>query len=172
MEKDSLEKPERICILRRRNYKIFADIGPDGYDLKSFRTILENGSGPTFTPSMKVSRRYGFKNRTAALPEICVAKFNPLKMFGVVTISLRLGLFFSAAVLIFCPILSAFVILGADYCKKLLEEIGPRWKFVELDDGGTVPIVRWPPKRNCRSPPLLPDLVCELYDQRLSQKVK
>ena len=71
-----------------------------------------------------------------------------------------------------CDRLAAPVILGCDFCDRVVEAIYPRKRVVELDDGSTVPIVRRPSRRPDSMPKLPAAQEYITPEGRASPKVK
>ena len=166
------KNPDRILVMSKRNYKVYADIGPDRTRLRRLLSVVDTGAGPNFIrreelpPGIEKDIRYG------PLPDICDANDRPLRMIGTIRLVVRLGRLVSLADFIICQQLAAPMILGADYCDRFVEAIRPRKKLIELDDGSTVPIVRRPLKRHPKLTPLPEGLDYDRTSGRVSPKVR
>ena len=136
------ECPEKILVLARKNYKVYADIGPTVGLMSRVLSVLDTGAGPNLVrkselpPGMETLVSFG------PTQDIGDANNRPLRTLGTIRMPVRLGKFVAAAEFIVCERLAVPLILGADYCDRFVEAIYPRRKTVELADFSEVPIVR------------------------------
>lgn len=139
-----IRKPDtdKVFVMARRNYKVYAGLGGSHSVIQRTLTILDTGAGPNFIREQELPEHVVGRLRAGPLPEICDANNRPLNMLGTVNLVVQLGTFVVRDVFIVCRTLAAPAILGADFCDKYVEAIRPKKRHVELDDGTTVPIVR------------------------------
>ena len=147
-------KRDRVFVMAKRNYKVYADIGSNRYLLCRKLAILDTGAGPNFIRISELDPDWKERIRHGPLPCVNDANDKPLKTVGTIEQIVRLGNLIVKLDFIVCESLAASVILGADFCDRFIEAIYPRKKSVELDDGSTVPIVRRPLSRPPTAPPL------------------
>ena len=163
--------PDKVFVMARRNYKVFADIGQSPYELRRICTVLDTGAGPNFIKESSLSPASREKMIKGGLPNICDANGNPLSMMGRLKLVTRLGSSLVLVDFVVCRTLAADAILGADFCDRYVEAIRPRKKLVELDDGTTVPIVRNPSRWRSRENPMPAGLKPD-KSTRGSQKIR
>ena len=158
--------------MSKRNYKVYADLGPDRYQLRGILSVVDTGAGPNFIRFSELPPGISNEIRHGPLPDICDMNNRSLGMICIVKLPVRLGRFLSVADFIVCPKLAAPLILGADYCNRFIEAIRPHAKLIEPDDGSTVPIVRHPPRRHPQLAPLPGNMQYDRSGGRVSPKVK
>ena len=158
-------------MLKKRNYKVYADIGVDTRLLSRRVAILDTGAGPNFIhrdalpPDVEVLKQ-------GQLPSIADANNRPLSMSGRVDLFVQLGYTRVRAEFLVCERLAAPMIIGADFCDQHVEAILPRRRTVELTDGTTIPIVRKVPRRHPKAPKLPPEQEYVPASGRISPKVR
>lgn len=167
-----LRQLDRVMIMTKRNYKVYADIGPDIQRVRRLVSVLDTGAGRNFIRRSELPPGVEDRMRYGPLPDICDANNNPLSMLGIISLPVRLGRHLALVDFVVCTSLGAQAILGADYCDKFVEAIRPRAKLVEMDDGTTVPIVRRVMRRGPKFVALPPDLEYDRTGGRVSDKVR
>ena len=146
--------PDRVLTMKKRNYKVYADVGIDEYNMHRKVSILDTGAGPNFIRRDELPEVTWAKIRQAALPDVCDANNRPLQTAGLITLPVKLGRYLVDVQFIVCNKLAASMILGADFCDRYVEAIRPRLRKVELEDGSTIPIIRKPCRRTSKMVPL------------------
>lgn len=159
-------------VMAKRNFKVYADVGPSTSLLSRKLAVLDTGAGPNFIRKSELLPGYETHVRYGPLPHISDANSNPIKMTGYIDQVARLGTRLVKVTFIVCESLAAPVILGCDFCDRFVEAIHPRKREVELDDGTKVPIVRRPMKRPPSAAPLPADQEYGYAHGRSSPKVK
>ncbi|CAN8071373.1 unnamed protein product, partial [Agarophyton chilense] len=142
--------PDRVLVMAKRNYKVYADLGLHTQFMVRHLTVLDTGAGPNFIVESLLPPPLRSIIRSETVPDVLDANNNPLKTAGVIDLVIRLGRMVVKLTFIVCRSLAAPVILGCHYCDRFFDAIRPRLKQVELEDGSTVPIVRQPLKRASR----------------------
>ena len=130
-----------MCLMKKRNYKVYADVGQGRTILTRKLSVLDTGAGPNFIRASELPPGVD-KPRYGPLPNISDADNNPIRMIGLVDLVTRLGNRIVKVEFIVCERLAAPVILGCDFCDRFVEAIFPRKRLIEMDDGTTVPITR------------------------------
>ena len=126
------DSPEKILVLARKTYKVYADIGPTIGLMSRVLSVLDTGAGPNLVrkselpPGMETLISFG------PTQDIGDANNRPLRTLGTIRMPVRLGRFVAAADFNVCEKLGLLLILGADYCDRFIEAIYPRRKKVEL----------------------------------------
>ena len=136
------ECPEKFSIIARKNYKVFADIGPTVGLMSRVLSVLDTGAGPNLIRKSELPAGMETLVSCGPTPDIGDANNRPLRTVGTIKMPVRLGRFVAAAKFIVCEKLAVPLIFGADYCEKFVEAIYPRKNTVELADFSEVPIVR------------------------------
>ena len=136
------ECPEKILVLARKNYKVFADIGTTAGLMSRVLSVLDTGAGPNLIRKSELPAGLETLVSFGPTQDIGDANNRPLRTVGTIKMPMRLGRFVVTAEFIVCEKLALPLILGADYCDRFVEAIYPRKKTVELEDSSEVPIVR------------------------------
>ena len=142
-----------IFLMRKRNFKFYADIGVTPHLLARKLSAVDTGARPKFIRKDELQLVVELI-RHGPLHNVADANNNSITMTGLVDLLVRLGSRIAKAEFIVCEQLAAPVIIGCDFCDRFAEAIYPRKKTIELGDGSTVPIVRRPLKRSPKSLPL------------------
>ena len=166
------ECPEKILVLARKNYKVFADIGPTVGLMSRVLSVLDNGAGPNL--NRKSGLPAGLETLVSFGPtqDIGDANNGPLRTVGTIRMPVRIGRFVATAEFIVCEKLAVPIILGADYFDRFLEEIYPQKKTVELADFSEVPIIRRFSARKERENLVRGEDETEGAGERISPRVK
>ena len=136
------ECPENILVLARKNYKVFADIGPTFGLMSRVLSVLDTGAGPNVIWKSELPAGLETLMSFGPTQDIGDANNRPLRTVGTIRMPVRLGRFVATAEFIVCEKLTVPLILGADYCDRFVEVIYPRKKTVELADFSEVRITR------------------------------
>ena len=161
-----------LCLMAKRNYKVYAELGFDRYTLTRKLSVLDTGAGPNFIRKSALTPGWEAHLRAGPLPSVNDANNKPLRVIGLIPQVVRLGHYLVESDFVVCETLAAEVIIGADYMDRFVEAILPRKKCVELADGSTVPIVRRPLARPPSAPPLPPDQEYQESGGRVSNKLR
>ena len=157
--------------MRKRNFKVYTDIGVKPALLARRLSVIDTGAGSNFIRKDDLPR--GVTNiRHGPMPNVADANNNPIKMTGLVNLVVRLGTRLVRVEFIVCERLAAPMILGCDFCDRFVEAIYPRQKCIELDNGSTVSIVRRPLRRAPKAPPLPPSQEYVKAGGRTTPKVR
>lgn len=170
---DDARHPERILVMRKRNYKVYAELGLTSQFMVRQLTVLDAGAGPSLINSDIIPSAFGSNIRYGTVLQITDANSNPLQTAGTIELLVRLENCLSKVEFIVTKALAAPVLLGCDFCDKYMDAIMPRRKRVELLDGTAVPIVRKPLKRAGKTKAPLP--VAQEYpaeERRASDKIR
>lgn len=125
----------------RRNYKIYADIGPGATTLTRKLAVPNAGAGPHLLWKAELAVEDTQWTIMKALPDIRDANLNPLGNSGAISMMAQLRSYVLRTKLNVRERLGVPVALSCAYCDKYVEAIRPRMKDVELDNGVTVRIV-------------------------------
>ena len=136
------ECPEKILVLARKNYKVFADIGPTVGLMSRVLSVLDTSPGPNLIRKSELPAGLETLVSFGPTKDIGDANNRPLHTVDTIRMPVRLGRFVGTAEFIVCEKLAVPLILGVDYCDRLVEGIYPRKKTVELADFSEVPIIR------------------------------
>ena len=136
------ECPEKILILARKHYKVFADIGPTVGLMSRVLSVLDTGAGPNLIQKSELPSGLETLVSFGPTQDIGDANNRPLRTVGTIKMPVRLGHFVAVAEFLVCEKLAVPLILGADYCDRFVEAIYPRKKMVESVDFSEVPIIR------------------------------
>ncbi len=164
---------ETVFVLARRNYKVHIDIGQDPSVMTRYAAILDTGAGSSFIKKSAIPLEY-LKKMLPVNSDIKVRDANnrPLSMLGKINLHVQIGTKVSLVAFYVVEKLATSIILGCDFCDKNIDAIRPRKRYVELDDGTTVPIVRKPSSRSQFAPPLPEDQVYVPPKGRASTKIR
>ena len=147
--------PVRIFLMRKRNFKVYADIGDSPTRLLRTLSVLDTGAGPNFIGKNALPAEDLTPLSYGPLPDIADANSNPIQIKGITRLLVRLKTRAYWVEFILCVSLAAPVILVCDFCDKHVEAILPRQRLVELEDGTTYPLSE-NPWVGVRKAPLLP----------------
>lgn len=136
------ECPNRILVLTRKNYKVYADVRPSIGLMRRMTAVLDTGAGPNLIRKSELPP--GTEDRIAMGPSLDIRDANnrPLRTIGLIKLPVRLGRFLALMEFIVCERLAVPLILGASYFDKFVEAIYLRKRKVELADHSEIPIVR------------------------------
>ena len=163
---------EKILVLARKNYKVFADIGPTVGLMSRVLSVLDTGAGPNLIRKSELPQGLETLVSFGPTQDIGDANNRPLRTVGTIRMPVRLGLFVATAEFVVCEKLAVPLILGADYCDRFVEAIYPRKKTVELADFSEVPIIRWFSARKMRKALVPGEDETEGKGERISPRVK
>lgn len=95
--------------------------------------VLKSGAGPNFILESIVPAQLRPLMRSGTVPNVVDANNNPLKTVGTINLVIRLGRSVVNLCFLLCCSMAASVILGCDYCERLvkamltsLKEAAPR----------------------------------------------
>lgn len=113
-------RPTVIFLLKKRNYKVYADLGRNASVMTRHLTVLDTGAGPN------VIRRdvlpEGVTVRKLKMTAFRGAK-KPIETVGLVDLHVRLGNVRIRQSFIVCERLATPVILGCTFCDQRVEAI-------------------------------------------------
>ena len=130
-----------MCLMKKRNYKVYADVGQCRTILTRKFSVLDKGAAPNFIRASDLPPGVD-KIRYGPLPNLSDENNNPIRMIGLDELVVRLGNRIVKVEFIVCERLAAPVIFGCDFCDRFVEAIFFRKRLIEMDDGRTVPITR------------------------------
>ena len=130
-----------MCLMKKRNYKVCADVRQGREILTRKLSVLEMGAGPNFIRASDLPPGVD-KLRYGLLPNVSDANNNPIRMIGLVDLVNRLGNRIVNVEFIVCERPAAPVILGCDVCDRFVDAIFARKRLIKMYDGTTVPITR------------------------------
>lgn len=78
------QDPDRVFVMSRRNYKVYADLGPDTQRLRRVLAILDTGAGPNFIRRSELPEGMEAHLKFGPLPEVCDANGKPLSTLATV----------------------------------------------------------------------------------------
>ena len=136
------ECPEKILVLARKHYKVYADIGPKVGLMSRVLSVLDTGAGPNLVRKSELPAGMETLVSFGLTQDIGDENNRLLRTVGTIKMPVRLGCFVTMAEFIVCEKLAVPLILGAHYCDRFVEAIYPRKKTAELADFSEVPIVR------------------------------
>ena len=158
---------DAICFLKKRNYKVHAELGVKVRGLKTdeqpdksaairrrlrYSAVLDTGVGPNLIRRGALPAEVILdSSKTTVLRN---ASNKPMIVCGEVELQVRLGQHTAKAKFYVVEKLATDVLLGCDYCDKYVEAIKPRKRVVEMEDGTEVPIIRKPSTRSKEAAPL------------------
>lgn len=151
---------------------MYADLGFHCYLKFRVSAILDTGASPNLVCRPELADELDKHIMHGLFPDICNANNKPIPMFGTFKLSVKLGSFFADVKFILCQSPAAPVILGANFCDCLVEEILPRKKLIELDGDSKVQIVRQPMKRSPTLPPFPRQQEPNRIEKQLTTAVK
>ena len=150
-----IDEPDTVFVMVRRNYKVYANLGITRRQTRRYSVILDTGAGSSFIRKDVLHEKAWKLIRPDPSPiKTKDANNRPIQPVGVVSLAVDIGGRVEVINFKVVERLAVPVILGCDYCDKHVEAIKPRQRFVELEYGTTVPIIRKPPTRPQGSIPL------------------
>ena len=114
---------EKILVLARKKYKVFADIGPMVGLMSRVLSVLDTGAGPNLIQKSELPAGLETLLSFGPTQDIGDANNRPLRTVGKIKMPVRLGHFVATAEFIVCEKLEVPLILGADYCDRFMEAI-------------------------------------------------
>ena len=166
------ECPEIFLVLARKNYNVFADIGPTVGLMSRMLSVLDTGAGPNLIRKSKLLAGLETLVSFGPTQDIGDANNRPLRTVGTIRMPVRLGRFVATAEYIVCGKLAVPLILGADYCDRFVEAIYPRKKTADLAHFSEVPIIRRLSARKGRKNLVPGEDETEGAGERISPRVK
>ncbi|CAN8062292.1 unnamed protein product [Agarophyton chilense] len=156
--------PDRILVMAKRSYKIYADLGLSHQFMVRQLSVLDTGAEINLINSGIIPST--LRNNIFYGPgrDIADAINNPLHTIGKISLAVRLGTYFVQLDFVVCNSLAAPVIHCCDFCDRFVEAIRPRTRTGMMDDGSTIPIVRKPLNRATQKKDPLP-VVQESFDK-------
>ena len=160
---------DAVCVLQKRNYKVYAEVSAKKGVSKRILSILDTGAGPNLVKREAIPE--GAEVLSAEHLPIRGANGKPIDVAGCVYLTVTVGTQVAKREFLVCERLATDLILGCDYCDRHVEEILPRKRLIKLDDGTTVPIVRKASARPPNAPRLPPELVLSKNPSRRNPSV-
>ena len=108
-----------------KTYNVFADIGPTVDLLDHVLSVSDTSAGPNLMRKYELPAGLETLASFGPMQDISDANSGPLRIVNTMKMLVRLGRFVHAAKFIVCEKLAVPLILGADYCDRLVEAIYP-----------------------------------------------
>ena len=107
------ECPEKILVLARKNYKVFADIGPSVGLMSRVLSVLDTSTGPDLNRKSELPAGLETLVSFGPAQDIGNANNGPRRTVGTIKMPVRLVLFVATAEILVCEKLAVPLILGA-----------------------------------------------------------
>ncbi len=83
--------PDAVCLMARRNFKVYAFVGPARHRLARKLVVLGTGAGPNLIRATELPAEVRRNATAGPLPDIRDANGRPLRMSGTLRLSVQLG---------------------------------------------------------------------------------
>lgn len=152
---NKFNEPEKVFVMVRRNYKIFANIDLSRRCSRTFAKLPDTGSWPTIIKNDVLHESTWKTIRTCGKSvKIRDANNRSVNVDGITDLVVKVGGSVETIHFNVVELLVTQVILVHGYCEKHIESIRLSQQLVELADGTSVPTNREPPPKENDSIPL------------------
>lgn len=135
----------QVCFLSSFNYKVEASIGPDIQTLRPVLTVLDTGAGPNLIRAdLLPPAALEACDKDREVVNLSSASNHRLETLGVLHLTVKIGNFTARQPFVVVRQLGADALLGCTFIDKHVQQVRPKMKMVELNDGTRAPIQRRP----------------------------